>query len=223
VQFLDVGIVLRVTPSITADGRVLMEVSPEISTGKINETTGLPDKATTEVETTVMLHDGHGIVIGGLLQEGDADDQTKVPLVGDMRVVGRLFQRRTVNKERKEVIVALVPRIVPYEPCYQHQDAVDLERSSTRLVDPSLNRVDRPWEGQLPDAMRRPRSVAYRRLPDTVHNLSEPYPLPAKHYLPTPDEPNAYVPGGPYDPRVLGGSTIPHESLHPDEQYAPYP
>ncbi|MEZ6068087.1 MAG: hypothetical protein R3B90_20770 [Planctomycetaceae bacterium] len=118
------------------------------------------------------------------------------------------------------MIVALVPRIVPYEPCYQHQDAVDLERSSTRLVDPSLNRVDRPWEGQLPDAMRRPRSVAYRRLPDTVHNLSEPYPLPAKHYLPTPDEPNAYVPGGPYDPRVPGGSTIPHESLHPDEQYA---
>ena len=215
VEFLDVGIVLRVTPAITADGRVMMSVSPEISTGKINDATGLPDKATTEVETTVMLHDGHGIVIGGLLQESDSDDQSKVPIVGDAWLIGRAFQRRTANKERKEVIVALVPRIVPYEPCYQQQDEQELHRATTRLVDPALNRVDRPWEGHLPDAIREPRSIAIDRLPDAVYNLRDPYPLPAKHYFPTPSEPNAYLPGAPYDPRVPGDASVPHEAYHP--------
>ncbi|MCH7687512.1 MAG: type II and III secretion system protein, partial [Planctomycetes bacterium] len=122
VQFLDVGVVLRVTPQITDDNQVLMTVYPEVSSGQINEITGLPEEETTEVQTTVMLADGQGMIIGGLIQETDIENQSKIPLLGDLWLVGRLFQRKSVTRQRSEIIIALIPRIVPYRSAYQHRE-----------------------------------------------------------------------------------------------------
>ncbi|HVJ67778.1 MAG TPA: secretin and TonB N-terminal domain-containing protein, partial [Caulifigura sp.] len=108
VMFLDVGVILRVTPVITDDGQILMKVRPEVSDGAINPTTQLPESKTTEVETTVMLRDGRGMVIGGLIKEEDTENQAKLPIVGDMKYIGRLFQRRTYVRSRNEIIVVLV-------------------------------------------------------------------------------------------------------------------
>jgi type II secretory pathway component GspD/PulD (secretin) len=69
VNFLDVGVILKVTPRITSDNQVLMLVHPEVSKGQVNPLTGLPESDTTTVESSVMLPDGQGMVIGGLIQE----------------------------------------------------------------------------------------------------------------------------------------------------------
>ena len=83
---------------------------------------------TTEVETTVMLPDGRGMIIGGLIKEEDIDRQSKIPLLGGLWVVGRLFQRRTVIRKRSEIIIALVPRVVSYEPHNQFQEENEVDR-----------------------------------------------------------------------------------------------
>lgn len=157
VNFLDVGVVLDVTPTITDEGMVMLQVKPEVSGGQINAA-GLPQEDTTEVETTVMLADGSGMVIGGLIKEEDTETQTKVPYLGDVWLAGRLFQRRTVVRQRNEVIIALVPYIVPYpEPGTLGMDKA-VERARTRLLTPTLDRFDRrEFEPDLPDAIRNPR------------------------------------------------------------------
>lgn len=160
VDFLDTGVVLSVTPQITQDNRVLLNVKPEVSTGEINPATGLPEEETTEVQTSVMLSDGQGMIIGGLIQEKDIETQTKVPILGDIRKVGRLFQRRSKMRQRSEIVIALVPRLVPVNPVYQHTLDQELVRSTSPLLGPHLESIDRtPLEPELPDAMLNPRQL----------------------------------------------------------------
>ena len=156
VDFLDVGVVLRVTPHISRDNHVLMRVKPEVSSGAINPETGLPEEETTEVETDVLLQSGQGMVIGGLIQEKDSNIQSKIPFLGDLWLVGVLFQRRHIEKTRAEIIVTLLPRVVPYDPVYEAHSYCESHRCQTPLLYGALERYPRPWEPSLPDAIRNP-------------------------------------------------------------------
>lgn len=156
VDFLEVGVVLDVIPQITNDGQVLMQVLPKVSTGDINPATGLPDEETTEVSTSVLVPDGHGVIIGGLIQEEDIDRQSKLGPLGNVWGVGRLFQRRTLDRERQEVIVALRPRIVDCGSCLEPPESVQVARSQAPLLTPGVQPAHRPWEPSLPDASDRP-------------------------------------------------------------------
>ena len=154
VQFLDVGVVLRLTPRITRDGCVLLHVKPEVSKGAVNPETGLPESQTAELETDVMLNDGQGMVIGGLIKENDSVDQSKVPWLGNVRGVGWLFRKTETKKERVEIIVALVPRVQPYDAKYQAFEQGEVVKASVPLLHGPLCRTDRPWDPVLPDGKR---------------------------------------------------------------------
>lgn len=156
VQFLEVGVVLTVTPQISVDGQVVMKVRPKVSSGDINPITTLPEEDTTEVDTSIMVPDGHGVIIGGLIQETDNERQSKTPFLGDIWLLGRMFQRRTIERERSEVVVALLPTIVPVGYCPTSTEELELQRVTTPLVTPSLQKARRPWEPRLPDAIRNP-------------------------------------------------------------------
>lgn len=156
IQFLNTGVILRITPYITRDNQVLMTVQPEVSTGQINAQ-GLPEAQTTTVQTQVLLPDGQGMVIGGLIQETYNDRQQKIPVIGDIRWVGRLFQRREVDRQRTEVIIALVPRIVPYDCPTAERDREELLRTDAPIFRGALGKNPRPWEPKLYDACENPR------------------------------------------------------------------
>lgn len=212
VQFLDVGVVLTVTPLISNDGRILMSVKPEVSGGRINPDTTLPEEETTEVETTVMLHNGQGMVIGGLIKETDNELTTKVPWIGDFAWIGRAFQRRVVDRQRSEVIIALIPHIVPLPPGGEAQQQVELNRTSVPILAPPLKRVDRRiWEPELPDAVRNPIYPLHQLL----HHH---HPVPgAPTYLPANGPGNHTAPGpgarytfpGPVPPGAVPPGPIP--------------
>jgi hypothetical protein len=159
VEFIDVGVVLDVTPRVTRDGRVMMQVKPEVSGGEIDPATGLPSEETTEVETNVLLESGRGIVIGGLIQERDIDNQSKVPGLGDLKWVGPLFQRRTQEKKRTEIIVVLLPHVLPYHCEREQQQAVEVERATTPLLWGPLSSYPRPWEPRLHNAYDNPKRL----------------------------------------------------------------
>jgi type II secretory pathway component GspD/PulD (secretin) len=155
VKFLDLGVVLDVTPRISVDGQITMNVNPQVSSGRINPDTELPEKETTEVKTDVRLEDGQGMVIGGLIREKDSDIQHKIPILGDLPYMGMLFQERKKEQERTEVIVALLPRIAPYAPCPEARDRLETIRATTPLYHGPLRRCPRPWEPSFRDALPR--------------------------------------------------------------------
>lgn len=156
VQFLEYGVILTVTPLITVEGDILMNVKPQVSTGRINSITNLPESETTEVETTVMLKSGEAIIIGGLIKETDTETQNKIPVLGDMWLVGRMFQKRSRQKERSEVVITLLPRIVSEFTPDCNPDASQIDQSMTPLMHGALESNDRTmWEPQLPDSTRR--------------------------------------------------------------------
>jgi type II secretory pathway component GspD/PulD (secretin) len=206
VQFLDVGVILRVTPTITDDGQILMKVRPEVSDGLINAQTNLPESKTTEVETTVMLRDGRGMVIGGLIKEEDTENQAKLPIIGDMKYIGRLFQRRTYVRSRNEIIVVLVPRLVPLNSPASEREDIEIARATTPLTGPHLERVDRrPVEPELPDAIRNPRTIFPRRVPQVLKGPQGRYGVAKRYHYPSADG-DAYQRGmQPRDATILEG------------------
>ncbi|MEL6107051.1 MAG: hypothetical protein AAFU85_13490 [Planctomycetota bacterium] len=158
VRYLDTGVVLDVTPTIARDGRILMQVKPKVSTGAINPDTLLPEETTREVNTSVMLNNHQGMIIGGLIQEEDRAVIRKLPWVGDFKLVGPLFQRRETVRTRSEIIVALIPHIVENggHPSCPDPEALQTrwDRTETRLFHGPLNRTCRPSEARLPDVKR---------------------------------------------------------------------
>ncbi len=152
VIFLELGVVLDVTPHISRDNQIVMRVKPQVSSGQINPETALPEEQITEVETDVLLMDGQGMVIGGLIRETDSIVQSKIPVLGDIWMLGWLFKRREVVKRRTEIIITLIPRVVPYLPEYEMQHEVETARAATPLLHGPLCRYPRPWEPSLPDA-----------------------------------------------------------------------
>jgi type II secretory pathway component GspD/PulD (secretin) len=128
VEFLEVGVVLTVRPVITDDGRVLLNVLPKVSGGKITAN-GFPEEETTEVQTTILMPDGGGVIIGGLIREEDNQTHASLPFVGKIPVLGHLFKRRTSESRRNELIIALVTHVMPdgYGP--RHHEAMELDQT----------------------------------------------------------------------------------------------
>jgi len=112
-----VGVILQVTPRINDDGFVQMEVRPEISsiadsTVPISETVNATIFNQRTAETTISVKDGHTIVIGGLITTTDNLRENKVPLLGDIPILGGLFRSTSDSKERTELLIVLTPHVV---------------------------------------------------------------------------------------------------------------
>lgn len=117
IQYEDVGIILRVTPRINPEGFVRLEVSPEISslsdsTVQISEGVSAPIINSRRARTTVTVQDGHTIVIGGLITTKDENREDKVPVLGDIPLLGYAFKSTKVTKERSELLIILTPYVI---------------------------------------------------------------------------------------------------------------
>ena len=111
VEFLESGVILRVTPSVDNQGRVLLKVHPEVSTGSVDDE-GIPAKSTTSVTTTMLAEDGQPIFIGGLIKNQSIQDRSGVPVLGSIPFLGRLFSRTEDVSINTETVVLITPRIV---------------------------------------------------------------------------------------------------------------
>jgi type IV pilus assembly protein PilQ len=110
VEFLDTGTQLRLIPHITDDGKIIMDIHPEISDGSVIN--GLPSKNTTEVTTSLMAPDGGTIFIGGLIRDRKEDVYERVPGLGSIPIFGALFGKTTNITIRNEIIVLITPHII---------------------------------------------------------------------------------------------------------------
>jgi len=112
-----VGLVLSVTPQISEDGWIMLDVTPiisrlrEIATSPL-ETATAPVLDVKQSSGLVRLKDGEMIIIGGLIQEEFSDTQRKVPILGDIPLLGRLFTGTYTVKTKSELVIFISPKIV---------------------------------------------------------------------------------------------------------------
>jgi type IV pilus assembly protein PilQ len=115
VQYIDAVLKLEVTPQITAEGTVFMDVlveNTQIDNG-IPRVQGIPALDTQSAETKVLVADGGTVVIGGIIVTQQQTDITEVPIVGSLPLIGRLFKRTNISVQSQELLFFLTPRIIP--------------------------------------------------------------------------------------------------------------
>jgi pilus assembly protein CpaC len=122
IQFKDFGVRLNFTPTLTADGKIDLKVAPEVSTLDFNNAVQLqgfliPAISTRRVSSEMLLKDGETFAIAGLMDNRVQQVLNKLPWLGDVPILGKLFQSWSHVKSHSELLVLVTPHIVnPYGP-----------------------------------------------------------------------------------------------------------
>jgi type IV pilus assembly protein PilQ len=115
VQFIDAVLQLEVTPQITGEGTIFMDVlveNTQIDQG-IPRVQGIPALDTQSAQTKVLVQDGGTVVIGGIIVSTQNTNIQEVPIVGSLPIIGNLFKRTTISIQSQELLFFLTPRIIP--------------------------------------------------------------------------------------------------------------
>jgi pilus assembly protein CpaC len=117
IQFKDYGVRLSFTPTVTQDGLIHLKVAPEVSTLDYSNAVVLqgftiPAIATNRVQSEMDLKDGQSFAIAGLLDNRVTNQFSKIPGIGDIPILGKLFQSRSLTKSDNELLIVVTPHIV---------------------------------------------------------------------------------------------------------------
>lgn len=133
-SFLNVGVILTVTPRITDDGYVMMDVSQTANTliGFLNTQ---PEVDQRESQATVSIKDGETVLLGGLIQNSLDSTVNKVPVLGDLPLIGSLFRSTNKTKGKTELLVFLTPHVIR-----NPEDARSVREIATEEVDKDMRK-----------------------------------------------------------------------------------
>jgi general secretion pathway protein D len=110
-EYRDVGTILTVTPQISDNETVRLNIGLEVSL--LESTTDFkPTTLVRTIDTSVLLKDSGTVVIGGLIENSSARSENKVPLLGDIPLLGRLFKYQTQSRQKNNLLVFLTPRML---------------------------------------------------------------------------------------------------------------
>ncbi len=142
----DIGIVLTVTPQVNPDGVVNMTVNPKITnrTGRVQVSEDLSAEtfSTRSATTIVTVRDGQTVVIGGLIEDKINDTINKVPLLGDIPIIGSLFGRTVHEKDKTELLIFLSPRVAQ-EPSKLTEISAAERENTNMAADPTVSELFR--------------------------------------------------------------------------------
>ena len=172
-RYEDIGVNLTVTPKISPDGFVKMEIgttNSDISSSSIevNKGSSVPIINQRKASTTVSAQSGQTIIIGGLIATSDDKRVKKLPVLGDVPYLGALFRSTTINKQRKELLILLTPQVIvnnqtpvplqdPYKITQEQlqqsifRDGMKKDSMQKRLLDP-LFQTNQPSMRGIPQA-----------------------------------------------------------------------
>jgi type IV pilus assembly protein PilQ len=116
IQFKDAVLLLKVKPQITPDNRIILDLDVRddsvgtvvVASGGIN----VPSINTREISTQVLVNDGQTVVLGGILETTNREDDTKVPYLGDIPILGHLFRNTNHQDDKDELMIFVTPKIV---------------------------------------------------------------------------------------------------------------
>ena len=116
ISFKKAVLALKVTPQVTPDNRIILDLNvKKDSVGQVivgGAGAQVPSIDTREISTQVLVNDGQTVVLGGILETTHREDQTKVPLLGDIPVLGALFKEQHKQNDKDELLIFVTPKIV---------------------------------------------------------------------------------------------------------------
>jgi pilus assembly protein CpaC len=117
IQFKEFGVRLNFTPTLTPDGLIHLKVKPEVSSLDFTNALTLqgfviPALATNRVESDMSLTDGQSFAIAGLMDNRVTEQMQKIPGIGDIPILGKLFTSKTLNRSKNELVIVVTPHIV---------------------------------------------------------------------------------------------------------------
>ncbi|MEO0679356.1 MAG: type II secretion system secretin GspD [Pseudomonadota bacterium] len=153
IELRDTGIILRVRPRVSDQGRVIMEIEQEVSDVAATTTSGIDSPTISQrvIRTSVAVDSGETLALGGLIQDSTNRTDAKVPLLGDIPILGAAFRNRSDTVARTELLVLITPRVV--------RDAME----ARRVTDEFRRRLSAP-DGLLEGAERRRPQPTIERL-----------------------------------------------------------
>ncbi len=114
VSFKKAVLSLKVTPQITPDSKILMELKINQDTASTQLFNGVPAILTKEIKTNVLVSNGQTIVLGGIYQQDKSKTITRIPFLGQLPVVGNLFRNTQVSLKNDELLIFITPKIINY-------------------------------------------------------------------------------------------------------------
>lgn len=178
-DYKDIGIILNVHPRINKDDFITLEVAPEASS--FNESATLQSGGGSSVQipiintrtanTTVLIKSGNTLAIGGLMRQDVSDRYTKVPIMGDLPVLGPFFRSKSLDKSKRDLLIFLTPTIVKPDQQTGYEKFVDgFPKEEVYTTD--------KW---MPRDNAKPRDIKVVMPPRTVDVASEP---PQQNFAP---------------------------------------
>jgi type II secretory pathway component GspD/PulD (secretin) len=149
IQFLESGVILRVTPTVDSAGRIMLSIHPEVSNGTI--VAGIPSQTTTEVTTRLLVPSGRTVFIGGLMKHTLTERNQGVPGLKRIPVLRRLFANDVKIGNNTETVVLITPHLV--SDAGSTIDAAKIE--TVRQAEQTLGTEARASEQQLEDVTPR--------------------------------------------------------------------
>lgn len=113
VEYVNVGVTLQIAPRVSPDGFVTSKIYTVVS-NVTGFSQGFPTISQREAETSASVRDGESFVIGGLVQDSTLSSKSKIPLLGDIPVLGAAFSRETQSRSKTDLYIIITPRIVKY-------------------------------------------------------------------------------------------------------------
>lgn len=111
--YLNVGVLLSVTPHITGANSVIVDLKPEISDYEYSkDVPGVPIITTRTMTSRVLIYDGQTLIVGGLMKDDVKKFEFKIPLLGDIPLLGKLFSFTTQSKVKVNLVIFITPRII---------------------------------------------------------------------------------------------------------------
>ncbi len=110
--FKPVGVILEITPRLNRDGNITTQINSEVSSIRGFTTTEVPFLNTRKASTTVTVKNGESIIIGGMISAEERETTIKVPLLGDIPIIGVLFRKTRTDRTEAEVIFVVTPTLL---------------------------------------------------------------------------------------------------------------
>ncbi len=112
VAFKKAVLSLKVTPQITPDSKILMDLHINQDIPSVKVINGVPSILTKEISTAVLVNNGETIVLGGIYKEDKHNAINRVPFLGELPIVGRLFRKQSIMIRNEELLIFITPRII---------------------------------------------------------------------------------------------------------------
>lgn len=114
IEFRDTGVILKIRPRVGSSGRVIMDIEQEVSDVVETTTSGIDSPTISQrvLKTSVAVDSGQTLALGGLIEDSTSIVNRKVPLLGDIPVVGTVFRSKDDDVERRELLILITPRVI---------------------------------------------------------------------------------------------------------------